>query len=347
MKLLIVTQIMDKNDDLLGFMQDWVFAMAKQAQQVTVICLKKGENDLPENVQVISLKKEKGSGKIKRLWLFYKYIFAYKKQYDAVFVHMNPIYVVLGGLFWRMMDKKVSLWFAHYHTSILLRLANFFTDIIFTSTAYACRLQSKKIVVVGQGIDTKRFAYKPRTFLQEPKLLFLGRISSVKELDVLIDALSYLTEKSWHLDVVGAPLESSKDYFFSIREKVENLQLSDRITFYGKVANAQTVAYYRNADYFVNLTRSGSFDKTTLEAMSTGCIPVVSNTVFCEIFPQDLQQSLIFSQSQSTDLSEKLTSLFAMNVQKKERISSKMSEIIRVEHSTLSLSRKIYEALKA
>ena len=58
MKLLIITQKVDINDDLLGFFHGWIAEFVRQCEQVTVICLQKGEYDLPRNVRVLSLGKE-------------------------------------------------------------------------------------------------------------------------------------------------------------------------------------------------------------------------------------------------------------------------------------------------
>ena len=59
MKLLIITQKIDKNDDLLGIYHKWVKKIAAKCESVRVICLYKGEYDLPDNVKVFSLGKEK------------------------------------------------------------------------------------------------------------------------------------------------------------------------------------------------------------------------------------------------------------------------------------------------
>ena len=58
MKLLILTQKMDKNDDLLGFFHNWVSEFAKKCEKVTVISLGIGEYSLSDNVKVLSLGKE-------------------------------------------------------------------------------------------------------------------------------------------------------------------------------------------------------------------------------------------------------------------------------------------------
>ena len=72
MKLLILTQKVDKNDDVLGFFHGWILEFAKNYEKVTVICLYEGKHDLPENVKVLSLGKERGVSKLKYILNFYK-----------------------------------------------------------------------------------------------------------------------------------------------------------------------------------------------------------------------------------------------------------------------------------
>jgi len=153
MKLLIVTQKVDIQDDNLGFFHRWIEEFAKHCELLTVICLQRGEYHLPSNVKVLSLGKETRSSRILYLWNFYKYIFLERNNYNGVFVHMNKEYVLLGGFLWKLWNKKVTLWYAHGHTNWILRVAEKIVDTIFTSTKSGCRLNSPKIKIVGQGID--------------------------------------------------------------------------------------------------------------------------------------------------------------------------------------------------
>ncbi len=52
MKLLILTQKVDINDDVLGFFHRWILEFAKHYEYITVIALEIGEYNLPENVKV-------------------------------------------------------------------------------------------------------------------------------------------------------------------------------------------------------------------------------------------------------------------------------------------------------
>jgi len=61
MKLLIITQTLDKNDPLLGFFHEWIRKFTEHFEEIIVICLQKGEYDFPGNVKVLSLGKEQYS----------------------------------------------------------------------------------------------------------------------------------------------------------------------------------------------------------------------------------------------------------------------------------------------
>src|SRR3990167_3022075 len=109
-----------------------------------------------------------------------------RKNYDAVFVHMNPEYVVLGGLFWKLWNKKKYLWYVHKAVDWKLRLAEKFVEKIFTASLESCRLKSDKIVITGHGIDVNKFKSQSRyggTNLKsdgEFKIITAGRIAAVK-----------------------------------------------------------------------------------------------------------------------------------------------------------------------
>ena len=152
--LLIITQKVDKNDQLLGFLSIGLLVSAQKFEKVTILCLEKGEFDLPKNVSVISLGKDRNLSKLFWFFNFYKYLFRYRKQYDAVFIHMNPIWVVLGSWYWHMTNKKFCLWYAHKSVTFKLRLDEKLPDIIFSSTFDGFRLVSKKVKVVAQGINS-------------------------------------------------------------------------------------------------------------------------------------------------------------------------------------------------
>ena len=55
MRLLICTQAVDRDDPALGFFHRWIEGFAAHADKVIIICLRKGNYELPKHVEVIAL----------------------------------------------------------------------------------------------------------------------------------------------------------------------------------------------------------------------------------------------------------------------------------------------------
>ena len=185
MRLLIVTQKVDKDDPVLGFFCGWIQAFAKKVDNIHVIALEVGEYDMPSNVSVHSLGKKKGSitgilDRIKYAINFYKIIFRLRKEYDIVFVHMNQEYVLLAGLLWKIFGKKIMLWRNHAKGSFLTSIAVFWCNKVFCTSpsSYTARFKKTKIMPVGINTDF----FKPDVSIRKiPRsILFLGRIAPVK-----------------------------------------------------------------------------------------------------------------------------------------------------------------------
>lgn len=275
MKLLIITQVMDKEHPILGFFHRWVEEFAAHCEHVHVICLQKGVFDLPVNVTVHSLGKEEGVSRLKYLLRFYKIIWKLRHEYDSVFVHMNQVYVILGAPFWRVLGKKIGLWYMHGSTPFSLRIAEILTHKIYTGSAESFRLKSSKVIVTGHGIDTQRFA--PQDVPKTIDLITVGRITKSKNLFVLIDVLNEI--KHWHpttLTIVGVAITSEeRAYEALLNKKIVEEGLKDSVHFKGKISQKDLPAVLNQAKVFVTTAQNGSLDKAVLEAMSCG-LPIIS-----------------------------------------------------------------------
>lgn len=284
-KLLIVTQKVNKDDQALGFFHRWIEEFSKHFENVTVVCLEKGNYDLPKNVKVFSLGKERHVPKFLRLLRFYGYIWKESKKYDSVFVHMNPIYVVLGGLFWRIAGKRIVLWYVHRSVTWKLRIATFLSDVVCTAAPESFRISSKKAEVLGHGIDIEKFtcssAVKPGDTLT---LLHVGRITRIKNIDTLVEALRILNrelDKTVNLVCVGLPArDKDRDYLDYLKKLIANYRLDDRVDFKGSVPHARIQDVYCRADVSVNLTPTGGIDKVVLESLAAKVPAFSSNEAF-------------------------------------------------------------------
>jgi len=336
-KLLILTQKVDINDDVLGFFHRWIIEFAKNCQQVIVICLYKGESDLPNNVKVLSLGKENGESKIKYLVNFYKYIWRERKNYDTVFAHMNYEYVILGGIFWRLIGKKIGLWYAHGRVSLGLKIAEKLTNKIFTASEESCRVNSKKIEIIGHGIDTEKFNLARAASAGLFRIISVGRISPIKKYETLIAAAKILKDKNFvfSIKIAGAPIfEKDKNYLDKLKELLINQGLSKTVEFIGAIPHGKIEEFYREGDLFINLSRTGSIDKAILEAMAGGLKILTANEAFKNILPD---QS--FTEEDPKKIAEKI--IFLSTLESDEKLRNYVVE----NHNLKNLFKKIIEKL--
>lgn len=289
MKLLIVTQAVDSEDQVLGFFVRWIEELAKRVKDVEVICLKEGKHALSENVRVHSLKKERGAPRYARrlvyAFRFWRLSWRLRNDYDAVFVHMNQEYILLAGPFWKMLGKRIYLWRNHYAGSLLTDVAAAFCTKVFCTSKHSYTAKYKKTVLMPVGVDTDRFSAGAHIVRKPHSILFLSRISPSKRPEMLIDALALLAVKSQTFNAifVGSPLPKDVAYYESLKEKVRSLSLADSVTFLPGVPNAETPDLYRAHQIFVNTSQSGMFDKTLFEAAACGCRVFASSKDFATL----------------------------------------------------------------
>ncbi|MEK7511137.1 MAG: glycosyltransferase [Patescibacteria group bacterium] len=277
MRLLIVTQAVDQGHPVLGFFHEWLETFAAQCEQVEVICLYEGEHTLPAHVRVHSLGKEGGiQHPVIYAVRFLQLVWQLRHAYDAVFVHMNPEYVVLAGWFWRLTRKRIGLWYLHKSVTLRLRVAIFFASVVFTASPKSMRVETPKKRVVGHGLPVHRLPLLPAPAMQEPiQLLTIGRLSPVKRVELLIGALAHLPDTVQLSIVGGAAGPSGEAYEATLREMVAELGLDARVQFAGPQAPAALAAWYERSHLFVHASDTGSLDKALLEALVRG-VPVVT-----------------------------------------------------------------------
>ncbi len=339
MRLLIITQKVDQNDDILGFMHGWIAEFAKHCEQVIVICLYEGEHNLPDNVRVFSLGKEKGASKWKYFINFYRYIWSERKNYDAVFVHMNQEYVLMGATFWFVTGKNIFMWRNHHAGSFLTDIAVAFCSKVFCTSKYSYTAQFKKTVLMPVGIDIEVF--KPHLEISKTKnILFLARISPVKKPHVLIAALALLRERGTELSAsfFGDPLPKDILYYDALKKTVADRHFEGVIQFEKGIPNTETVRVYNAHDIFVNLSSSGMYDKTIFEAMACGTLVLASNKNLIG----EIDDMFIFEEDNVEELAQKLEHLINLSAEEKNAWALKLRDYVKQKHSLRELRKKLF-----
>jgi glycosyltransferase involved in cell wall biosynthesis len=277
MKLLIVTQTIDRESPTLGFFHEWVAGLAESFESIEVICLYEGENQLPENVRVHSLGKERATGKFSRIQYITRFLhlaWKLRRQYDAVFVHMNQEYILLTGPLWKMLGKSIYMWRNHYAGSFLTDLAAAFCTKVFCTSRYSYTAHYQRAVLMPVGVNIDRFTPGSANDREPNSILFLSRIAPSKNPLLLLDALHEISKRqvSFTATFVGSPLPQHEEYYRNLIARAEHYGLSDCVSFLPGVPNAETLNFYRRHSIFVNCSPSGMYDKVLFESAATGAI---------------------------------------------------------------------------
>lgn len=134
------------------------------------------------------------------------------------------------------------------------------------------------LLVVGRGVDTEKFSAQHRSEKlrrtwgvdeDTTVLLYVGRLSPEKEINVLIDAYAAMKshqEKKVKFVIVGDGPE---------RKRLEKMAGAEQVIFTGSLSGMALAQAYASADVFVFASQVETFGNVVLEAMASG-LPVVA-----------------------------------------------------------------------
>lgn len=334
----------DADDPILGFTTSWIRAIAERIEFIHVITMRAGRVDVPGNVRVYSVGKEKNYSEPRRAIEFYRCLFRILQEgrIDACFSHMIPIFTVLAGPVLKAKGIPLIAWYAHRQVSMTLKLAHHLSDRIVTSSETAYRYHGDKLMVVGQGIDTDLFSPDGMHCERRPYLLSVGRLSPIKDPITLVKAVQLLRNRGFDIEcsLVGNASERDHDYAVAVREKVEEWGLDGIVRFAGSVSGGRVVDSYRNCFAHINLCPTGALDKAALEAMACGKPSIVANEGFRPTLGPWANR-LLFRHGDPYDLSLKLESVLRLSRDEHEEMGRALRRSVVQHHSLRGLGDKI------
>ena len=355
-RLLLVTQKINLDDSVLGVYHRWVDELAKKFDHIDVICLYRGRSSLPLNVAIYSLGKERlahtdthalarGLTRIKYIFRFFNLIWRLRGDYNRVLVHMNPEYMLMAGLIWRLGGKRPILWYNHPMGDLKARIAIVIADRVLHTSPFAFSARYKKATPMPVGVDSDQFKSRPAIHDSRFAILYLGRLSPIKYVEVLIDAALALNARGidFKLSIVGDPSkESEVQYAADLKRRAEPLIQKGKIQFLKSVSNEEAPKLYGAHATYVNLTPTGSFDKTIIEAMLSENVVVASNKAVGDILPEALR----FQERSSQDLARALEVALKLSDAERKKIGSNLRNYALGRHDLKTLVNRLAEVLE-
>lgn len=195
--------------------------------------------------------------------------------------HKKPIIISThGGIFHTKSLGFLKIIYFYVIEQLLLGFAN---KIIAVSKNDLKKFKeiSKKVELIENGIDNKRF--KPGK-KKKNTLLYVGRFSKNKRVEKLLETISVL-DKNFTLIIAGTDWEH---LLWKYKELVSSLGLGKKVVFLVDPSDQELKKLYSESEFFVSASQYEGFGLTLVEAMASGCIPIVQkNNGFSKIMTQE------------------------------------------------------------
>jgi glycosyltransferase involved in cell wall biosynthesis len=345
-KLIFLTQVLDRGDAVLGFVPRWVEGLARACERVRVIALGVGDaRSLPANVDWREVGRRGYFGRYLRYRSFLREAFA-RDGFDAALAHMVPRYALLASPVARRHGARVYLWYAHGTVDARLRRAVERVEKVFSASEESLRVDTGKRVITGHGIDIAHFDARGETPAQPPRVLAVGRVTPSKDPLTAIAAAAILVSRGLDLslDLVGDALApGDESYRRSVEDAIESGGLRGRVRWHGNVPYRDVPPYFRRASVLVNASSTGGADKVVLEAMACERMVLTCNDAFPRLFRElgEDARRLVFRRGDASELADKLAALLDMGETARRDLARRLRSIIARDHEVDATMRRL------
>lgn len=193
------------------------------------------------------------------------------------------------------------------------------------------------VIPISCGIDaanyTPQLGPKP-----EKRILFVGRLTTEKHVDVTLKALAKLGDLDVSFDIVGGG-----DQLRNLQQLTEQLGLTDRVRFHGRVDEAQLRTFLSNATVFAISSIAELQSIATMEAMASGLPVVAANAVALPHLVHDGENGYLFTPGDADDLADKLRRVLTADAAEYERMQR--ASLKGVEIHDIARTLDTFEAL--
>lgn len=258
------------------------------------------------------------------------YLYAKKRPGAALVYTYHTMYEDFTYYITKGYADRLSKWIIRQYSITVANKVNEYIVPSYKSLNYLRRIGINSYVnVVPTGVDLTRFLKsnankeekeafltKYNIPLDAKLMLSLGRIAEEKNIDEVLEDFKYIYDKynDLYLIIVG-----DGPYKKKLEEKVDELGISDRTRFIGKVPYEEVTFYYDIADIFVSASISETQGLTYLEAMAT-------NTLVLAKYDSNLTELI----------KDGLNGFFFDN---KEEFSNKIGQILNLNETSYNMMK--------
>lgn len=253
---------------------------------------------------------------------------------------MNEEYVLLCGAYWKLKGVPVFFWRNHLKGSLLTRLAVLLSSKVFCTSKSSFTARFKKTKIMPVGNDTNMFKPILGVIRKNNSVCMLGRIAPIKHIELAIEAVKIIVSHGCQisLSIIGSPEKKDIHYYENLKKFVSENKLSSYVNFIDEVPFEKHPEIFSSYEICLNLTKTGSFDKTILGGASCGAVPLVSNESLREMLP-----AVCVTSNLPKDIASSIEKL--LDVTERIKIQDEISEFVKSQ-SLDSLIKKLNTEMK-
>lgn len=195
------------------------------------------------------------------------------------------------------------------------------------------------VIPISCGIDADMYtpSFTTRT---ENRILFVGRVTGEKHIDVLIRALGRLPQ---HLDA-KLTIVGGGDQKRNLEVLAEQLGLADRVTFAGYVTEEELRTSYTRATVFAMPSIAELQSIATMEAMASGLPVVAADAMALPHLVHDGENGFLFAPGDIDELAKRLTDVLEATPERLGALKNESLRLIQAHdiNRTLSTFESLY-----
>ncbi len=194
------------------------------------------------------------------------------------------------------------------------------------------------VIPISCGID--RSNYTPDLTPRDAnRILFVGRLTTEKHIDVLLKAVALLDPAlDVHVDLVGGG-----DQRKNLETLAHSLGLDARVTFHGHAPENELRALYSRASLFAIASIAELQSIATMEAMASGLPVVAANAVALPHLVHDGENGYLFEPGNVEEMAARLTDVLTATPE--ERLRMQQASLDGVAIHDINRTLDTFEAL--
>lgn len=347
MRWIVVTRKLDPADAMVGFVMRWVEGLAARLDHLDVICQETVAPPLPPNVTAHSMGKEAGAGRAAQARHFITLLRRLVPRADGVFCHMIPRYVLFAAPWCQLYRKPLLFWYTHRQVSLELRLAHPLPTRILTAAPGSYPLPTRRLAVMGHGIDPAQFV--PGEEIAPPEVVLVARLARIKRQDWLLRAASQAVRRGagpFRVRLIGGPVAEEPGYGAELAALARELDPAPPVLFDGPLPHARVSDAVRTCAVAVNLSPPGLFDKAALESMLAAKPTLVTNRDFLPLLGEAADLLTLPEDADDAALADRLVRLLALGPAERQALGQRLRERTLAAHALPGLMDRLTQVMR-